>query len=223
MTYTGSQLASLRDLISRPRFQTYLRACGGDQVRAMRLYEWNLTASAAFMVPLQITEVALRNAVADAIVRTHGTDWPRNRGFRITLGQRRSQYKPDQDLDQVVRRLDRSGGYSPGKAVAELSFAFWQEMFTKRHDQAIWNAHLHAVLPNAPIPNVQAMRRWAFDEIGGVRRLRNRIAHHEPIIERDLGVDYDRIRDVASWRNPEAGIWIDRSSQVRDLLAARPR
>ena len=222
VSYTGTQLSSLCNLISEPRFRTYLRACGNDQVQAMQLYEWNLAVSAAFMAPLQVMEVAIRNAAADAIARTHGADWPRNNGFRIALGQRARGYDPARDLLSAVSKFTRSNTYSPGKVIAELRFAFWQEIFTRRHDGAIWNLHLHSVLPNAPNPNVQIMRGWAFEEVGEVRKLRNRIAHHEPIFPRNLVCDYERVRDIASWRDSEGGVWIDRVSKVRVLLASKP-
>ena len=155
MTYTASQLGSLPGVISAPRFATYLTACGNDRARALELYEWNLATSAAFVVPLQITEVAIRNAVAGAIERVHGSDWPRSQGFRIALGKRKQGYDPQKDLERTVRTLKRDKVYTPGKVVAEARFAFWQEMFTARHDNAIWNSQLNIVLPNAPIPNVQ--------------------------------------------------------------------
>jgi hypothetical protein len=47
-------LNDLPGVISAPRFATYLQARGNDRAAALTLYEWNLTISAAFIVPLQV-------------------------------------------------------------------------------------------------------------------------------------------------------------------------
>jgi hypothetical protein len=67
MVFTPAELHDLPGVISAPRFATYLQATGNDRARALALYEWNLDLSAAFIVPLQICEIAVRNGVAEAI------------------------------------------------------------------------------------------------------------------------------------------------------------
>lgn len=75
--FTDDELRDLPTIISGPRFATYLRACGNDTASALRLYVWNAEVSAAFIVPLHICEVAVRNGVVEAIERVHG---PTGRG-----------------------------------------------------------------------------------------------------------------------------------------------
>lgn len=41
-----------------------------------------------------------------------------------------------------------------------------------------------------------------YDELEGVRSIRNRIARHEPIIARDLAADYARMLKLVAWRCP---------------------
>ena len=41
----------------------------------MRLYTWNTAISAAFYGPLQGLEVALRNAMSNALTATYGVHW----------------------------------------------------------------------------------------------------------------------------------------------------
>jgi len=81
VAFTPAELHELPNVISGPRFATYLQATGNDRSRALALYEWNLDLSAAFIVPLQICEVAVRNGVAEAIEKVHGTTWPWSNGF----------------------------------------------------------------------------------------------------------------------------------------------
>lgn len=47
--------------IPRPRFETYLRATGGNENLALELYLWNIDAAAAVASTVGIAEVALRS------------------------------------------------------------------------------------------------------------------------------------------------------------------
>lgn len=81
MPFSAEELRDLPDIISAPRFATYLQAKGGHVADALELYAWNAEVSAAFMVPLHLAEVAIRNAAAEAIEAVHGANWPWVKGF----------------------------------------------------------------------------------------------------------------------------------------------
>lgn len=55
-----------------------------------------------------------------------------------------------------------------------------------------------------------------------VRKLRNRIAHHEPIFSRNLHKDLDRIMRCIAWRNSTSHNWVASIETVSSLLAIRP-
>src|SRR3546814_5975576 len=76
-----------------------------------------------------------------------------------------------------------------------LKFAFWENIFTVGQDSRIWNAHFRTCFPGAPQgqPTPQC-RATAYADLQIIRRLRNRIAHHEPIFMRNIADDYQRIR-----------------------------
>ncbi|OAV13265.1 DUF1526 domain-containing protein [Moraxella catarrhalis] len=77
-------------------------------------------------------------------------------------------------------------------------------MFTARFDNKIWNDHLQIVLPNAKDAKI---RGEIFNDLERICKLRNRIAHHEPIFQRNLNLDYQitirliehRCSDTAAW------------------------
>lgn len=71
-SFDAAELTAIPYVISQPRFETYLRAEKNDPRAALALYRWNLELSAAFFMPLQICEVAIRNAAAEAIAAEHG-------------------------------------------------------------------------------------------------------------------------------------------------------
>lgn len=164
MPFTADELHELPYVISAPRFATYLQATNNDRGRALALYEWNLTLSAAFIVPLQVCEVAVRNGVAEAIEKVHGPTWPWSNGFLRSLPKprRSTDYNPENDLRGVAARQPTSG-----KVVAELKFAFWEQIFTAGQDSRIWNAHFRASFPGAPasltIAKARETARMAHD------------------------------------------------------------
>ncbi len=60
--FPNQLITDLEDVLSSPRFATYLRVTGGDRQRAAQLYCWNTEVSAAFYTPLQFAEIgAARN------------------------------------------------------------------------------------------------------------------------------------------------------------------
>jgi hypothetical protein len=61
-------LETIRDLLTADRLRSYLASCDQDLDRALRLYEWNLTAAAAVMQTTAMVEVIVRNAVDRQLV-----------------------------------------------------------------------------------------------------------------------------------------------------------
>src|SRR3546814_12472434 len=103
---------------------------------------------------------------------------------------------------------------------AESKCAFCENVFTVGQDSRIWNAQFRTCLPGAPQgqPTPQC-RATAYADLQIIRRLRNRIAHHEPIFMRNIADDYQRIHDMIAWRSQVAAAWMDRTQAVLALLA----
>lgn len=214
------ELDELPHVLSEPRFATYLKAMAGDRERALELYEWNLRISAAFLVPLQVCEVATRNAVAEALNRVHGENWPWSNGFLRSLPRpkRERDYDPEADLRIVAARQPTTG-----KVVADLKFAFWERLFTVGQDHRLWDPHFRSVFPGAPADlSIAGARSQAFHDIQIIRKLRNRIAHHEPVFSRTLTADYRLILGLISWRSPTAADWVERIQDVTPLICRIP-
>lgn len=211
----------VRDLeaaLSPPRFATYVRAAGGDRDRAMDLYWWNTQVAAALYTPLQFAEIAVRNAAVEAIAAEFGPNWHRHPGFQSSLRPRVGRMQMRGHLQDVARRHA-----SAGAAVAEMKFAFWQNLYVAAQDAVLWNKHLQTAFPAIPAgTSVQAGRGWIHDHIQTVRNLRNRIAHHELILSRNLAADLAAATKLVEWRRPSVAAWVRSIETVTGLLARRP-
>lgn len=152
------------------------------------LYERNLLISNKFFYLLNYFEVVLRNAVVQAIeisFRCNETNsWHENEAFIRSLS-RRGRHSPKSMFDSAKEKFPDS----PSKMIPELKFVFWQKMLMANYEERIWQGCFNSIFPNATVENRQIFYDWT-DQL---RELRNRIAHHEPIIfnrnlENDLEV-----------------------------------
>jgi hypothetical protein len=103
--------------------------------------------------------------------------------------------------------------------IAALTYGFWVALLTARHEIRIWAPHFRAAFPGAPI---QVKRELIHKEADHLRNLRNRIAHHEPIIRRDLAADYKRTLSIIRWICPVTASWVAEHSRVSSIIAQRP-
>lgn len=217
------QIVAVKGALSPARVGTYETAAGtqGDtDPSALNLYIWNAQISGAFLTPLHICEVVLRNAVADAVEQLYGARWPWAPGFEQSLPTPRAGYNPRQDLFN-----GRRNAHSVGKVIPELKFMFWQSMFTRRHDVRLWKPYLRGVLPGLDATKpIADLRKEIYDDLEHVRLLRNRIAHHEPIFTRNLPDDLQRIYRLIGLRSQEATAWVmlHHDAQLQALLQAKP-
>lgn len=217
-----AELAAIKAALTPARVATFEAAATikNDLASALDLYVWNAQISSAFLVPQHICEVAIRNAAACVLELLYGPQWPWSAGFLTSLPKPHRGYNMHADLLAVGTQF---AGQGAGKAIPELKFAFWVNIFTKRFDQRLWSTHLSAAFPHLPAGLTAAQGRLLIhDELDQIRHLRNRIAHHEPIFKRNLQDDYLRMRNLISWRCPDTAAWVDSLEWVTAWLASKP-
>ncbi|WP_344202116.1 hypothetical protein [Aeromicrobium alkaliterrae] len=186
----------------------YLALSTDSWDRAVELYDWNTSVSAAFFESLHYLEVGLRNALDQAATEHLTPDWlERGPG----LLSRRSRH-----VVSLARGRAGGLGASHGKVIAELPFGFWWSLLADEYNRRLWAPALRHAFAG-PV-----RRRTLHAELDELRRLRNRIAHHEPVHERDLARDDARLLDVAERISPELGHHITRTSRTSHLIRTRP-
>lgn len=201
--------------LSADRFDTYLKAAGHDQDRAIRLYIWNAQIGASFHVPIQAVEVALRNTINHALMAKFGAVWWKEPSFTRLFDRERHT-----DMDMVVRRIQRKGlPLITAQIVAGLSFGFWVGLLQPKYNPDLWSSHLRVAFPHLP-PN--ETRGTLFKYAGDVATLRNRISHHEPIFKRDLLLDFGELMKLLAWICPDTGAWIRPHCHAPALMRVKP-
>lgn len=219
----SSKLNAIKNALSVARMGTYENVNDNAGVKitpeqALDLYAWNAQVSAAFLAPLHVCEVVIRNAVADVLEAQYGDRWPWSQSFEKSLPDPQQTYSPRKDLQKA-----RQNAATTGKVIPELKFVFWQMMFTNRHDVRLWNARLTQVFPNFPNgQTIKESRKTLYNELEHLRKLRNRIAHHEPIFTRNLADDFQKITDLITFRCLVTVEWMIQNQQALNLIGVRP-
>ena len=173
---------TIRDLLTADRLRSYLRSCDQDLDRALALYEWNLTASAAVIQTAAIVEVVVRNALDAQLLA-----WASRRSRESWLDVIPLDARGQADIEQARDRATNHGRttLTHGKVVAELSFGCWRYLTAQRYHASLWVPALHDAFPGGD-EDLRRRRREVEHHLANLMLVRNRAAHHEPIHRRDL-------------------------------------
>jgi hypothetical protein len=211
---TAEQPEWIRDVLSAPRFASYLAASGRDVGKAISLYWWNAEVSAALYIPLHCLEVALRNAMHTQLCSRYGrADWwieaPLDGSGRRAVSA-------------AEERLARPSGrcYDADDVVANLTFGFWVSLLSRgaAYDRELWVPALHRAFPY-----FTGRRQDLHADLLDVLNLRNRIMHHEPVHRRDLRGDFTKIYRLLGYISPRMVKELEARDWVGEVLRRRDR
>lgn len=234
-TMTPADARAIEKCLSSGRVGSYhppLVSCEQGEVplaAALRLYRWNAEIAAALWTVMHMFEVAVRNAVSDAVTEVHGPDWTHDASFLLKLPPAPRDHLTNRIVGYGAREdLQKQSRSHPtaGKVIPELKMVFWEKMFTQRHDADFWNSHLLTVFPNLdPATPIRDHRNALRTRYERVRRIRNRMGHHESISDAsrfDLTQCYTGMMEVLSWRSIEVHAWVAEVENVQEVLQRRP-
>jgi hypothetical protein len=201
-----------------------MAATGGDLARAIEFYEMNLALSESLFGVLHGLEIAVRNSLHYVLSNDVGhADWLHD-GHRLPFPT-----VPSLSLTGPMNkmlagaRVSAGGGAPVGKVIAELTLGFWVNMASNHFDE-LWRRSLYRAFPGATVR--RQIIHWRLDTI---RRLRNRIAHHEPILtSRDqvvtgfAGQPFMTLPEVLQcleWISPPTALWLRATSRYERAVA----
>jgi hypothetical protein len=160
----------IKQFISDERFGSY---------ESLDEYIVNLIVSKNAYIPLSVLEVALRNSIDRFLSDTVGSQWYENEIFLTKDG-----IKKVEEAKNILQ--SRREEISKNKVIAELSLGFWVNLFKKPYDKKMRINDLKKIFPNLPHPKEQFINREIiFKELNRIRNFRNRIFHHEKVINKD--------------------------------------
>lgn len=123
--------------------------------------------------------------------------------------------KPRESLHRAV---SSAGGAAtpPGKVVAELTFGFWRYLSSAAHEKTLWVPCLHRCCP----PGTD--RRDVDGPVGRLHDVRNRVAHHEPLLQTSVAGRLADLIEIGTLLDAHLGQHLSATTRVTSLLATRP-
>jgi hypothetical protein len=213
--YTVDFEGKLESALSKERLDTYreILPAGASFIDVIGVYNANTAVSEALMSSIQIMEISVRNSIHRQLAKAYGLDW--YVGNRIGL---------DRDGARLVARLCQRYQDVPRfntaealaqKIVSELTLGFWSNLFKRQYEDPLWRKTLRFAFPHV---GGALTRGQVYEILDKIRRLRNRISHHEQILRYDLNVYYNNIIDLFSWVNPVTAIWLSHHNRFYDVV-----
>ena len=203
--------SELESALSHERFARYREWAVENRDRALALYALNTQDSESLFTPLQMLVVSLRNRIHSALSDAMHESWFEKDGFLEILNQR----------DHVVIARDRLVKFGkeprPGRIVASLSFSFWTLMLARNYEDH-WQKTLNRIARRNDGKNLR--RKDLSEPLARIRLFRNRIAHHEPVIQFNLPEEYGNIMQITRWLSPVAAEWSERQSRFLQVHRA---
>ena len=209
---------SLATLLTHERLATYLKVSNDDLTAALQLYNWNIDVTTAALAMTAMVEIPLRNALDHQL-----TCWAHGRGSQSWFDLAPLYTQGRRDLAKATQRAG-AGRRPPThvRFVAVLSFGFWRFLLSRRYLTTLWIPALQHAFPNTDL-DANSLQRSIENDVQQLHFLRNRAAHHEPLLRRDLHDDLERARHVMTCISPVARNWLDGRQLVSDVVAKRPK
>jgi hypothetical protein len=211
---------SVSTTISELRLHRFLMAAGGNRARALRLYRWNAQVASAYWTPLHFMEVAVRNAANDAMTESTGNPW----WFQELPGEGAAWlYRLEREA--VAKAYAKLHHPTPGKIVAELHFGFWAGLLSGRYLSTEGGTDYHdRIWVKGGVVNKfgGANRGAIYKRLTRLRLFRNRIAHHEHLMNENLDHVSDDIDAILRQLCPATATWVRAMSDVAEVRRNKP-
>lgn len=214
MTMNSADLVALTQMLSPERLRALAQLTGSQQT-GIELHQETLRLGASLMNVTATIEIALRNSVCENLSKHFGVpnwllqppvsfQWREPERKKIVLAldsARRAEYskltqaqKAALDLlayphgrppntSHLKRAQDRRRriDVSEGKVIAELTLYFWKRLYGPEYEQSLWRTSLKKTFPYKKLS-----RAVVATYLEQIYQARNRLAHHEPVLQHRL-------------------------------------
>lgn len=232
----------IEQAISTPRLNTYRSEASSDE-HAWALYRWNIRLAAAVAPLAADLEVTLRNTIHDRLAdHFDRPDWWASTSLLlddITAAM----------LIEVVRKHQKeiaAGKVGPARIIADTTLGVWVHLLGRGghsalgrvidYESRLWRPALRFGFSRGTFTPAGRERRPTRAEVHGraalFQRLRNRAAHHEPILNGvrvpgsnaviGIGEVWERSLELLAWMCPDLADLHQEQSTMPDLLRSRP-
>src|SRR5699024_1933301 len=243
---------ALELLLSEKRLTPFTRAASGNIARAEELYRWNNRLSGALHAQIGLVAVITRNALDRGLrawcLQRFGTsswtslDLPANE-IHVLISRQLAEARKNAAKaarNRPPQHPRRNAKPIHDDVVAQLTLGNWaallgafprHQMASKKQEAAasLWSNAYTVTFPRLRLPSQQGRRSIPRDGIklgDNYRRvtdLRNRVAHHENLLDVRVNRRLNDMTTVLAAIDENIPGWFLRGSEVRSIYQQDPR
>lgn len=214
---------NLINLFSVNRLNSYKYDTNDDSSILLERYLYNIEVSKALYPLLSLLEISLRNRINQAIEDTIQKDWLMKElnGQNILLT---GEFNKLQDAKQKLLKKGHKN-FTKDDLIAELSLGFWIYLCGRKYKNTLWHKVGFFKTVFTDYPNFSE-----FDKLGKISpvlqlmlKLRNRIFHHEIIINHPYGVIncYNDLRRLLGYISKDSLLYLDKICDFNNVIAKK--
>lgn len=226
MQFIGKDISKITENISLDRLSSYRYDKSDDLDIILNRYIYNVQISESFYPIIAALEVALRNRLYNAIAELKGQNW-----LLEEINQQAILSDNERDiLLEAYKKVKRKHNFpSIGAIIAELTFGFWVNLCKKSYKNSLWDKQdfFSNVFPD--FDNYFNSPTWdktkvIFPELKEILKLRNRIFHHEIIINNKIGIEncYNKTHKVLYSLSKDYAEIFENSFRFKDIIKQKP-
>lgn len=226
MKFLDKDISKIAENISIDRLTSYKYDKNDSIELILNRYIYNVQISESFYSVIAALEVALRNRLYNAIAALKGENWLLEEIKQQNILSENERNILLEAYNKLKRKNDTP---STGAVVAELTFGFWVNLCKKSYKNSLWDKQyfFSNVFPdfdsyfNSPTWD---KTKVIFPELKEILRLRNRIFHHEIIINNKNGIEncYDKTHRVLYSLSKEYAEIFENSFRFKDIIKQKP-
>lgn len=189
-------IKNFRAAVSNERIDKYRQrgVSGGDENLLVH-YAWNIALAESLYPILQCMEIALRNSVHDAATVAYRSEFWFDTPGLLEAKSVDEIAKARANLTAMGKPITAAG------LIAEQNFGFWTACFNTSQEGLLWPRIYRQTFPG--LPKHLRKRSTIMRQLNDIRKLRNRIFHHEPIwYFNDLRPKHAQILQLIDWMSP---------------------
>jgi hypothetical protein len=177
-------------------------------------YKSNILISESFYPLLAVLEIGLRNSIDYQLTKRFND---RHLYENMEFIRIATRFQIDRISDAKSNILSEKKEITSGRIISELSFGFWTSLFDVRFEMTLWKS-LRLTFPNCPKQIRQ--RKTMSTKFNSIRKLRNRIFHHEAISWNLSVLDRYKLELIEGieWLDKELMDWLDELNHIDDTI-----
>lgn len=228
MEITENQIENFIKIVSKDRLDSYKLLESDSYELLLARYIFNIKISETFYPILSALEIALRNNIYNAVCNIKGKNWlinEINSQSILSINERNLLIESYNKLSKkhYGKTITESG------LIAELTFGFWVNLCKKSYKNSLWDKQnfFGNVFPD--FDNYFTSPTWdktkvIFPELKNILILRNRIFHHEIIINNKNGIEniYDKAERVLYSLSTDYADLFKDSFRFKEIIKQKP-